>query len=351
MFPETFVEKWLERLTKRGETVLDLFCGRGTTPFQSILMDRVAVACDVNDVAYCVTKAKTNAPTASAVRAQLTRLEQEFDPVRVRSEREAMPEFFRYAYHPWTLGQILHLRQRLRWRQSRVDCMIAAMTLGILHGESAKSCAYLSAQMPRTISTKPAYSVRFWKTRRLDPPARDAFAAIRRQIDFRYESTVPDRTAAVFHGDMRELPHRLGKLTGRIQHVVTSPPYLDVTNFEEDQWLRLWFLGGPPHPTRGRVSRDDRHSGPAEYWRFIGDMWRSLSVLLAPKANVVLRVGATAMSPDNILSALLGCSVLARRKVELVECEVSRIHGRQTDSFRPGSRGCLVELDCFLRMS
>ena len=24
------------------------------------------------------------------------------------------------------------------------------------------------------------------------------------------------------------------------------PPYLDVTHFEEDQWLRLWFLGGPP---------------------------------------------------------------------------------------------------------
>src|SRR5258705_2335387 len=41
--------------------------------------------------------------------------------------------------------------------------------------------------------------------------------------------------------------------------VITSPPYLDVTNFEEDQWLRLWFLGGPPYPTRHRLASDDRH--------------------------------------------------------------------------------------------
>lgn len=38
---------------------------------------------------------------------------------------------------------------------------------------------------------------------------------------------------------------------GSVRCVITSPPYLDVTNFEEDQWLRLWFQGGPPKPTWG----------------------------------------------------------------------------------------------------
>jgi site-specific DNA-methyltransferase (adenine-specific) len=62
MFPEAFAEAWIERLTKRGDVVLDPFSGRGTTAFQSLLMNRRAVASDVNDVAFCLTKAKTCAP-------------------------------------------------------------------------------------------------------------------------------------------------------------------------------------------------------------------------------------------------------------------------------------------------
>ena len=32
------------------------------------------------------------------------------------------------------------------------------------------------------------------------------------------------------------------KLKGRVTDFITSPPYLDTTNYREDQWLRLWFL-------------------------------------------------------------------------------------------------------------
>ena len=60
MFPERFAETWISRLTKPGDRVLDPFCGRGTTPFQSVLMGREAIACDINPVASCVSKAKTN---------------------------------------------------------------------------------------------------------------------------------------------------------------------------------------------------------------------------------------------------------------------------------------------------
>ena len=67
MFPETFVEEWVGRLTKRGDLVVDPFCGRGTTPFQSLLMGRRAFAVDISPVAYCITHAKTNALIPSAI--------------------------------------------------------------------------------------------------------------------------------------------------------------------------------------------------------------------------------------------------------------------------------------------
>ena len=351
MFPEAFVETWVDRLTRPGDYVLDPFCGRGTTPFQALLMGRNALASDINPVAYCVTRAKTNAPSSAAVRRRLTCLERSFDSDEWEDARRGLPPFFRVAYSPATLRQLLYLRSRLRWRISDVDCLIAALVLGSLHGESSVSPSYLSNQMPRTISTKPAYSIKFWKERGLRPPVRDAFGVLRRQLDYRYESTPPQRRAIVWQMDMRELPRARGMLPQRIACVITSPPYLNITSFEEDQWLRLWFLGGSPYPTYGEVSRDDRHENPAAYWRMIADMWRVFGLILAPEADIVIRLGGNSYTAEQLLDALAGSSAVSRRRVRLVGHEVSEIRNRQTRAFRPGSKGCVLEVDCHFRVS
>ena len=40
MFPESFAERWIKRLTRPGETVLDPFSGRGTTALTALLNGR-----------------------------------------------------------------------------------------------------------------------------------------------------------------------------------------------------------------------------------------------------------------------------------------------------------------------
>lgn len=147
MFPESFVEKWVSRISKPGDVGLDMFCGRGTAPFQSLLMDRDAIGCDINPVAYCVTRAKTNAPPASSVRRRVSVLEAQFRDADWAALAADLPEFFRYAFSFRTLRQLLFLRSVLRWRRSDTDCMIAALVLGSLHGESRRSSSYLSNQM------------------------------------------------------------------------------------------------------------------------------------------------------------------------------------------------------------
>lgn len=349
MFPESFVEIWLERLTRPGDYILDPFCGRGTTPFQALLMGRKAVGVDVNPVAYCVTRAKTNAPSIGLIRRRLTVLKRQFQPDLWERQRNDLPTFFRWAYRPQTLRQLLYLRSRLRWMMSDVDCFIAGLTLGSLHGEKSVSASYLSNQMPRTISTKPAYSVKFWKERRLRPPDRDAFQILRQRLDYRFGSTPPNGRAIVLQMDMRELP-RSKHLLPRISCVITSPPYLDVTSFEEDQWLRLWFLGGPPHPTYRRISKDDRYENPGAYWSMITDMWRTLGLILANNADVVIRLGSKGGTPRHLVDALIASSAVCKRRVRLVDHEMSAITNRQTDAFRPGSTGCMLEVDCHFRM-
>jgi DNA methylase len=346
MFPESFAETWIDRLSNPGEIVLDPFSGRGTTAFQSMLMGRRPIACDVNDVAYCVTRAKTQAPALSALRRRLTLLERDFQMPAWSRRASKMPEFFQFAYARKTLAQVLYLRDKLKWKTSGVDCMIAGLMLGALHGESEKSPSYLSNQMPRTISTKPAYSVRFWKDHGFAAPERDAFELLRKQATFRYESAPPSGDAWVLHQDMRQLAWIADQLPGPIGLVVTSPPYLDVTNFEEDQWLRLWFLGGPPYPTRGRISRDDRYERPDAYWGFIADMWRMLGSLVAKNGHVVIRMGGRGIPPEEMVTKLSASSQFARRSVKMIFQTTSALKGRQTDAFLKGTRGCLSEIDC-----
>jgi DNA methylase len=351
MFPESFAEKWIDCLTKPNDVILDPFCGRGTLPFQALLMNRNSIGCDTNPVAYCISRAKTNAPPVGWVLRRLNEIEDSYDPGTVLDEVAALPPFFHHAYHPETLSQIIHLRGSVTYRSTATDCMIAALVLGSLHGETDRSTRFLSNQMPHTISTKPDYSIRFWKQHRLTAPRRETFKLLREQAVFRYESGRPKGKSLIFHIDMRDLPQKTRNFDRPIRCVVTSPPYFDVTNYSEDQWLRLWFLGEQPHPVRGPSSRDDRHSSIDRYWSLLADMWRSLGCILERNSNVIVRVGARRISPDRLVSGLEGVARASGRQVRLIGHEVSTIVRRQTDSFRPGSTGCKVEVDCHFRMA
>jgi len=350
MFPESFAEGWINKLSGKGDVVLDPFSGRGTTAFSAILLGRTAVACDVNDVAYCLTRAKTHAPSLRTVLGRIASLEGEYRNRSWRKDAAECPEFFHYAYHGDTLRQLLYLRKQLAWKRVRSDTMIASLVLGALHGETNKSPSYLSNQMPRTISTKPAYSIRFWQKHGFHAPERDVFALLKSRAAFRYETPPPDGRAIVLQRDMRELPRVAESFPGPIRCVITSPPYLDVTNFEEDQWLRLWFLGGPPYPQTFRLSRDDRYRLADDYWRFIADMWRVLGTILQRGADIVIRLGSSRVGALELQRQLTATSQFSGRRVHLVKAETSDIIRRQTRSFRPGSTGCSVEIDCHFAM-
>jgi hypothetical protein len=354
MFPETFAEEWIDRLTSPGEIVADPFSGRGTTAFQSLLMGRGALANDTNPVAYVLSRAKTNAPSKRRLLERLDALGEQWLTERREPRPAKSPacreteEFFCLAFASATLRQLLFLRRELKYLDNDTDCMLAALVLGSLHGD-LRSPSYLSNQMPRTISTKPAYSVRYWRRHGLQPPCRDVFALLRARADFRYASPRPRRRGTVFLGDMRELPRKIHRGTAAL--VLTSPPYLDTTSYVEDQWLRYWFLGGPAKPASHLLSPDDRLTTRDAYWLFIGDMWRSLGYVVRDDGHVVIRIAGCKMSERELRDGLAGTSCLSGRNVHLRSTVTSPIIKRQTDSFRPGSAGIALELDCHFQFS
>jgi len=353
MFPHTFVRKYLFAFTGAGDVILDPFSGRGTTLLESLLLDRKALAVDINPVAACVTGAKAHVPALPAIGSRLDELERHCRETNLQSvdeERRALPSFFAHAFHYWTLREILFIRRHLDWRHSDIDRFIAALALGSLHGEMDKSRSYFSNQMPRTISTKPAYSIRYWHEHGLRPKRRRVFEILRNRARLRLQDGRPSHPGIALQADVRKTSRLLESWQGRVQAIITSPPYLNVTNFEEDQWLRLWFLGGPPWPTYGRISKDDRHSSAEGYWRFLSEAWQGVAGLLAKGGFIVCRVGGKKQSLNALARGMVATVLSAFPSAELVfGPSASSPVQRQTDNFRPGTAGCGVEADFVFR--
>ena len=202
MFPEQFVEQQLLTYTSPGDLVFDPFCGRGTTVFESLLRGRDAAGSDINPVAACVARAKATAPTLQRLLSRLDDLEEQYNQSSTITESPA--PFFSACFHPDTLAQLLFARSALKWKRSSVDCFLTAVMLGILHGESHRTDLCLSNRMPRTISTKPEYSIRWWKERGLVAPFRDVFSTLRKAVAFRYRLSPASSKGRVSHSTYAE---------------------------------------------------------------------------------------------------------------------------------------------------
>ena len=347
MFPETFVQKHLAASRHAG-VVFDPFCGRGTAMFQALLDDRDAAGCDVNPVAVCISAAKCDPPTQSQVESRIRDLRQNVREPPDRTWRGDLGGFFELCFHRHTLQQVLYLRSVLDWRNRKDDRFIAALCLGALHGESHRSPNYFSNRMPRTISTKPDYSLRWWQRHGHTPPARDVFEILERMTAYRFRTPPPRRAGTVVESDARCAGDSFPFLAGRVTDVITSPPYLNTTNYREDQWLRLWFLGGPPLVPYDH--QDDRYVSKEAYWKFLHESWAGLSPLLAKEVRIVIRIGGRQMKKGELRGGLLGSLTDGlTREVRLIDNGVtSEIATTQSNSFRGVKASRLEEHDfCF----
>ena len=347
MFPEAFVEKHLAA-TKYDGVVFDPFCGRGTTVFEGLIRGRRSAGCDIHPVAVCISGAKSDPPTWTEAVNRIAVLRQGFDPTVSADLPCDLEEFFDLCFDTLTYRQVVYMRERLRWQADRTDRFLAALCLGALHGESHRSPNYFSNRMPRTISTKPGYSVRWWRRHDYVPPPRDVFDILERVLAYRFRTAPPKSSGEVQLSDARHVHIAFPRLVGEVTDVITSPPYLDTTNYREDQWLRLWFLG--EKATASQPRDDGRHYAPTSYWRFLEEAWAGLAPLLATRARIVVRIGGRRLSKLDMLEGLYETlSVGLGRPVDLVdEGLTTPVKRTQANSFRGSKASATDEHDfCF----
>ena len=329
MFDLAFPWRALED-ARPGSWVLDPFCGRGTTIFAARLRGLPAVGVDISPVAAAIASAKVCHVDATQVSARL-------DEILDREQGADVPEgaFWRLCFHPTTLASLCQLRASLRRDcVSEVDIVLRALVMGILHGELRKGePTYLSNQMPRTYATKPAGAIRYWTKLSLEPPLVDLRRTVARRAQFSLADLPPQSAGFTMHGDSRTIP--LGEDGARFDRIVTSPPYYGMYTYYPDQWLRAWFLGGPPGPVKG----DDQigHGSADKFAQNLALVWTNVANAANPGAQLVIRFGSLPSAPTRpleLLSRSIELSTASWRIIAVSEAGTAKAGRRQADQFR-----------------
>ena len=263
MFPLEFAEQAILLYSKPKQTVIDPFCGRGTTPFVAMVHGRNAIACDINPVAWLYTKAKTDPyPDKETVKKRILQIKEAV------TTDDYVPdnEFQELAFCKPVLGYINSARRELDWRECHLDRTVAALLVHHLHD---KKGAGLSNQLRHSRAMSPDYCIRWWKKNGFKTPpdiAPDQFLINR--VIWRYAKGVP-RSSKIQAPIIALGPaaNVLPETDSPATLVVTSPPYSNVTNYQTNNWLRLWALGvGPSLP---KWNQDQKFICQKEYRKML----------------------------------------------------------------------------------
>lgn len=345
MFPLQFPLDHLHDIAP-GSWVFDPFCGRGTTAFAARILGLSSVGTDVNPVAIAISKAKMAKSTPSRIVNLAERILS-----TVPAEKRPPGRFWELAYSEATLEKILKLKAGLRGTDNNTANALKGIVLGCLHGPRPKTKdSYFSNQMQRTFAPKPDYAVRFWESRQLVPHDIDVLELIREKAIRFYSEEIPKTQNKVILSDARE--SRIVRT--KFSATVTSPPYFGMDTYVPDQWIRNWFLGGPPRPDYSKQQQLS-FGTTDQFVTSLSEVWSKVAKHSLPGAKLVIRFGALSSRkscPEEIVrNSLSRCS--ATWKLEsITEAGLPSRNSRQAEQMGAKARknSAIEELDFVCRL-
>lgn len=242
-FKPQLPEFFIQRLTSEGDGVYDPFMGRGTTPLEALLMGRKPMGNDINPLSQVLLSPRLNPPS-------IKQIEERLETINLSNAIEEYEDLLHF-YHKDTLREIISLKEHLLMREAdgtldNIDAWIRMVAINRLTGHSSGFFSVYSLPPNQAVTAKrqkkineqrnqiPEYRaikprilkkskslLKDWKGSRLDSFEND-LTSVLSTSDSRKATLVPDDSASL---------------------VVTSPPFLDVVDYQGDNWLRCWFIG------------------------------------------------------------------------------------------------------------
>ena len=277
---------FIERLTKEGDTIYDPFMGRGTTLLEAALLDREVVGCDVNPLAPILCGPRLQPPRLEEVQA---RLEEISLKGKVKKEKEELNVFF----HPETMVQLRALQNYFEKNGlllDQVDRWIRMVATNRLTGHSPGFFSVYTLPPNQATSLKAQEKIN--AKRNQTPPVRDVAAIILKKSKSLLKHLDREQDEALWsRGQSVQFLTSSASDTSSLQSesvdlVVTSPPFLDVVDYQGDNWLRCWFNG--IDATKVKIWGFRK---PEDWQEAMGEVLKELARVLKPGGHIAFEVG------------------------------------------------------------
>jgi hypothetical protein len=279
---------FIDLLTRNGDVVYDPFSGRGTTIIEAGLSGRNVIANDANPLSRIMTEPRFFPPDIAVVGKRLSAISRDSDGATIDLSM---------FYHPDTEKEIVALRNYILKRKEdcrddMVDRWIAMVATNRLTGHSKGFFSVytlppnqaVSQQSQRRINRKRQQTPEYRDTHKI---ILDKTKSLLRTLSDPEKKNLnrAGKKARLFTGDARKTPDIPDT---SVQLTVTSPPFLDVVQYREDNWLRCWFCGHNEEVIGEQITMARTLD---EWTGVMGSVFRELYRITRPGGYVAFEVG------------------------------------------------------------
>jgi hypothetical protein len=280
-FKPQLPEFFIKRLTKRTDAVYDPFMGRGTTPVQAGLMGRRPVGNDINPLSVLMTRPRLRPPALPDIARRLAQVPWNSGTI----DNTDLLVF----YSEKTLRHLCALRNWLLERApldgiaDPVDDWIRMVAINRLTGHSPGFFSVYTLPPNQAVSVQSQKKIN--DQRRQTPVDRDVIRLIlEKSRSLLGDGSMPPHPAAILTTSAAQSTPDIRDQS--VTLVVTSPPFLNIVKYAEDNWLRSWFAG--IDVTRVAMAH---HRTETAWQNMVRDALRELARIVRPEGHVAFEVG------------------------------------------------------------
>lgn len=233
---------FISRLTTESEIVYDPFAGRGTTALESAFMGRRIISNDINPLSKIIAEPRLCPPN-------ITTVSERFKSIP-KKPKNCISNHLSMFFNDSTFEEILALREYFLERESEkkldgCDSWIRMVATNRLTGHSSGFFSVYT--LPPNQAASIESQVKINKKYNQEPEYRNTQEIIIKktrtllsdiQEEERSKLYKAASTAIFINKDARSTPEIKDE---SVALTVTSPPFLDIVQYADDNWLRCWF--------------------------------------------------------------------------------------------------------------
>lgn len=241
-FKPNLPEFFINMLSKEQDIIYDPFAGRGTTLLTAALLNRRVISNDINPLSSIYLKPRLNIVEIKDIEHRLN-----YIPLNTGESSKIDLSMF---FHEKTLKEIVSLKEYLKYKKETntidpIDEWIQMVATIRLHGHSSGFFSVYT--LPPNLTTTPKNQININNKRNQTPEYRNIKELILRKSKRLHRGLLSRHKLKLYNAyttglflekNASETPEIADN---SIQFTVTSPPFLNVVNYIQDNWLKLWF--------------------------------------------------------------------------------------------------------------